>query len=209
MKKQVIFCVICLAVLVVMLFSVVASAEIFIGVKEGDSVEYNVTAIGNVPEEHDVDKAKIEVVDVEVNRIFIKLTSIFQDGSEETEDSILDLEMGHIGDAFIIPANLSEGDTFLKQTEGTITISGVEQKTYAGSERTVVTATTTYTEFYWDQTTGLLVEATSTYTDFTITTQAEKTNIWPTTTIGLDQIVTIVLLAMAVAVIFSVLLRRK
>lgn len=56
---------ICLAVLVGMLFSAVASAEIVVGVKQGDWIEYEVTVTGDVPEEHDVTWSKIEIISAE------------------------------------------------------------------------------------------------------------------------------------------------
>jgi hypothetical protein len=203
---------ICLTVLVGMHFSAVASAEIVVGVKPSDWIEYNVTFTGDIIEQHDVTWAKIEVLTVEGKTIDIKVTSIFSDGREETETLTLNLETGQIGDAFIIPANLDRGDTFLEQYEGTITISGVEEKTYMGAKRKVVYATTSQTTFYWDQSTGFLVEATSFYTDFTMVTNAEKTNMWQTQAFKLDPIVFIVLIVLvivAVSVIFLIYKMKK
>lgn len=200
---------ICLAVLVGVHFSAVALAQIVVGLQEGDLMEYQVTCIGDVPEKHDVDRATIEVVSVKGTTVDIKLTSIYSDETEETDHSTLNLETGQIGDAFIIPANLSEGDTFLEQTEGNITISGVEHKKYAGAKRAVVTATTTYTMFYWDQSTGFLVEATSTYSNFTITTKAEKTNIWETEPYEIDPIISIILIATVIGAVLTLFLRDK
>jgi hypothetical protein len=53
---------ICLAVLVGMLSSAVVSAEIVVGVKQGDWIEYKVNFTGDVPEEHDVTWGKIAVI---------------------------------------------------------------------------------------------------------------------------------------------------
>ncbi|MCK4884927.1 hypothetical protein KAS24_02540, partial [Candidatus Bathyarchaeota archaeon] len=61
-----------MAVLVGMLFLAIASAEIVAGVKQGDWIEYKVTCTGNVPEEHDVNGAKIEIVGVDEEKIDIK-----------------------------------------------------------------------------------------------------------------------------------------
>ena len=200
---------ICLAVLVGMLFSAVASAEIVVGVKQGDWIEYKVTFTGDVLEEHDVTWAKIEVIGVEGKKIDIEITSIYSDGREETATSTLNLETGQIGDAFIIPANLDTGDTFLEQYEGTITISGVEEKNYIGANRKVVYATTSQTMFYWDHSTGFLVEATSSYTDFTMTTKAEKTNMWQTQIFGIDPTVFIVLIVLVIVAVSAIFLIRK
>jgi len=200
---------ICLAVLVGMLFSAVASAEIVVGVKQGDWIEYKVTCTGNVPEEHNVNWGKIEIIAVEDKQIDIKIMSRHSDGREETATSTLNLETGQIGDAFIIPANLDNGDVFLEQHEGTITISGVEKRTYAGATRNVVYATTAKTMFYWDKSTGFLVEATSSYTDFTMTTKAEKTNMWQTQIFGIDPTVFIVLIVLVIVAVSAIFLIRK
>jgi len=202
---------ICLAVLVGMQFLAVASAEIIVGVKQGDWIEYGITITGEVPEEHNVDWGKIEVIAVEGKKIDIKITSRYVDGREETLTASLNLETGQIGDAFIIPANLGNGGTFREQHAGTMTISGVEERTYAGATRSVVYASTPITMFYWDQSTGVLVEATSSYPDFTLTTKAEKTNMWQTQIFGLDPIVFIVLIVLLTAVLLAlaIFLLRK
>jgi hypothetical protein len=201
--------IICLAVLVGANFSAVASAEIVTGVKPGDWVEYDVTFTGDIIERHDVTWARIEVLDVEGKTINIKVTSIFSDGREETENLTLNLETGQLGDSFIIPANLDKGDTFLEHYEGNITISGVEEKTYMGAKRKVVYATTSQTTFYWDQTTGFLVGATSDYTDFTLTTKAEKTNLWQTHAFVLDPLFSIVLIALVIVAVLAFWLKYK
>jgi hypothetical protein len=187
-------------------FSAVASAEIVVGVKPGDWIEYNVDFTGDIIEQHDVTWARIEVMGVEGKTIDIKVTSIFSDGREETETLTLNLETGQLGDSFIIPANLDKGDTFLEQYEGTMTISGVEEKTYMGAKRKVVYATTSQTTFYWDQSTGFLVGATSDYTDFTMTTKAEKTNMWQTQAFELNLITFIALIVLVIVVVLALVI---
>lgn len=188
-------------------FSAVASAEIGVRVKQGDWIEYNVTVTGDVPEEHDVTWGKIEIISIEGKKIDIKITSRYSNGTEETATSTLNLETGQIGDAFIIPANLDEGDTFLERHEGTITISGVEERTYAGATRRVVYASTSVTMFHWDQSTGVVVEATSSYPDFTLTTKAETTNMWQTQAFVLDPLFSIVLVVLVIVAVLAILLR--
>jgi hypothetical protein len=200
---------ICLAVLVGMLFSAVASAEIVVGVKHGDWIEYNVAVTGDIPEEHDVTWCKIEVTAVEEKTVYVDITSRYSDGREETVPSTLNLETGQIGDCFIIPANLGEGDTFLEENEGTITISGVEERTYAGATRSVVYASTSVTMFYWDRSTGFVVEATSSYPEFTLTTKAEATNMWQTQAFGIDPLFSIVIIVLVIVAVLAILLRYK
>ena len=199
---------ICLAVLVGMHFSAVASAEIIVGVKQGDWIEYKVTVTGNVPEQHNVTWSKIEIMAVEGKNIDIKITSRYSNGTEETATSTLNLETGQIGDAFIIPANLDKGDTF-RSSEGNITVSGVEERTYAGATRSVVYASTARTMFHWDQSTGFLVEATSSYPDFTLTTKVEKTNMWQTQIFGIDPFVFIVPIIAVIVAVSAIFLMRK
>lgn len=154
-----------------------AVAEITVGVKSGNWMEYAVRTTGNIPQEHDLNKAKIEITRIDGKKIHIDITSYFTDGIKETSSPILDLETGQIGDAFIIPANLNVGDTFLEQTQGTITISQNLEKNSAGATRNIITTTTSSTMYYWDKITGFLLEATLTYADFSINTKTEKTNI--------------------------------
>ena len=209
MTRKIALYLICLAVLVGMLFSATVSAEIVVGVEQGDWIEYKVTATGNVPEEHNVTWDKIEIISVEEKKIGIEITSRYSDGREETANSTLNLETGQIGDAFIIPANLDNNDTFLEQNEDSITISGVEKKTYVGANRKVVYANTSQTMFYWDRSTGFLVEATSSYPDFTLTTKAEKTNMWQTQIFRIDPFVFIVPIIAVIVAVSAIFLTRK
>ena len=209
MTNKFALCLIFLAAITNVQFFGVALAQTVVGVQEGDWIEYQVTCIGQVPEKHDVNSAKIEVTDVAGATVDIKLTSMYVSGAEETDEATLNLRTGQLGDAFIIPANLSEGNTFLEQTEGNITISREEQKTYAGAKRTVVTATTTYSTFYWDKATGFLVEATSTYTNFTITTKAQETNIWQTEPYTIDPIISIVVIAILIGAVSALFLKDR
>ena len=209
MNRKLVLLIVCLPVLIGILFSAVVSAEISVGVKQGDWIEYQVTTTGAVPEEHDVEGAKIEVIAVDEKKIDVKFTSIYSDGREETGTSTLNLETGQIGDAFIIPANLNAGDTFLEQTEGTITVSGVEERIFAGARRSVVYASTPQTMFYWDRSTGVLVEATSSYPDFSLSTKAEKTNMWQPQIFGLDPLVFIALIIVAIVAVLAIFLILK
>ena len=210
MMKKISLYMVCFVVFVGVLFlASVVIAEVSVGVKQGDWIEYNVTCTGDVPADHNVTWAKIEVTGVEGKKIDLAITSRFFDGHEETITATLNLETGEIGDGFIIPANLNAGDTFPEQVEGTITISRVEEKTYANAKRQVVAATTSYTVFYWDQTTGFLVEATTTYTSFGIASKAEKTNMWQSQTFGIDPIVSIVLVALVIVTVLAFFLKYK
>jgi hypothetical protein len=210
MTRKLALYMVCLAVLVSMSFSAVASAEVVVGVKPSDWIEYNVTFTGDVPVEHDVTWCKIEVTAVEGKNVYVDITSRYADGSEETVSSTVKLDTGQIGEAFIIPANSDKGDTF-SSYEGTISISGVEETSCACATRSVVYANTSETMFYWDRSTGFLVEANSSSSEFTMFTKAEKTNMWQPQIFGLDQTVFIALVAVVIVVVLAsaIFLTRK
>ena len=202
MMKKVSLYEICFLTFVALLFSAtIVYADVLVGVKKGDWVEYNVICNGNVPEDNNVTWAKIEVIGVDGNKVNVAITSRFFEGREEIVTSILNVETGEIGDGFIIPVNLSEGDTFVKQFDGTVTISGIEKRTYVNEKREVVTATTSSTEFYWDQRTGFLGEASSTYENFSIASKMEKTNLWQAETFELNSYTVIVFVVLVIVIL--------
>ena len=210
MMKKVSLYEICFLTFVALLFlATIVYADVLVGVKKGDWVEYNVICNGVVPEDHNVTWAKIEVIGVDGNKVNIAITSRYFDGREETVTSILNIETGEIGDGFIIPANFSEDDTFMKQFDGTVRISRVEKRTYANEKRDVVTATTSSTEFYWDQHTGFLVEASSTYENFSIASKMEKTNLWEAEQFGLNSITVIVFVGLVIVILLAFFLKVK
>jgi hypothetical protein len=213
-----------LLIVLIVIVPVAISAEISVGVKQGDWIEYQVTFTGTPAEEHNVVWAKMEISAVQGKSINLDMTVNFSDGTQKPETSTLNLEAGQLGDDFIIPANLNAGDTFYDKTEGNIMISGAEERTYAGATRTVVYANTSQTKFYWDKSTGILVEATSSYTEpeYTMHTTADKTNMWQAQTdntnglqtqiFGLDSTLFYALIIVAVAIIATIIffvIRKK
>jgi hypothetical protein len=190
------------------------SAEISVGVKEGDWIEYQVNFTGNPPESHDVTWARMEIVSVQGPSINLNVTTEFSNETLLNEMVALNLETGQLGDDFIIPANLNSGSTFFDKRTGNITIAGVEEKSSAGVTRTVVYASTAETTFYWDRATGILVAANSSFTDefnYTMNTKTEKTNMWQPQLLGLDPTVfyAIVIAAVAISVIIAFLVIRR
>lgn len=189
------------------------SAEIFVGVKQGDWIEYQVTFTGTPDLGHDVTWARMEIVDVQGKDISLAITTKFYNGTLLNETITLNLETGQLGDDFIIPANLKSGDTFFDKRQGNITISGVEERTYAGATRTIVSGATSQTTYYWDKATGVLVEGNSSFTDFTMNTKVDKTNMWQAQVFGLESTVFYALVIAAVAIlvviVFFVIRRKK
>jgi hypothetical protein len=177
------------------------SSEISVGVKQGDWIEYQVTFTGTPDPGHDVTWAIMEVVDVQGKSINLAIKTRFSNGTLLNETITLNLETGQLGDDFIIPANLNSGDTFFDKRQGNITISGVEERTYAGATRTIVKGTAQQTTYYWDRATGVLVEGTSSFPDFTMHTKVDKTNMWQSQMFGLDPTVFYALVIAVVAIL--------
>lgn len=202
-----------LLIVLAVLAPVAISAEISVGVKQGDWIEYQVTFTGTPDPGHDVTWARMEVVEVQGKSINLAISTEFSNGTLLNETITLNLEAGQLGDDFIIPANLNSGDTFFDKRQGNITISGVEERAYAGATRTVVNGTAQQTTYYWDRATGVLVEGISAFTNFTMHTQVDKTNLWQARIFGLDSTVFYALVigvtVIIVAVIAFFVVRRK
>ena len=69
------------------------------------------------------------------------MTTLFNNGTYLYEQHNLNLQTGHLGDEFFIPANLSPGDSFYDARAGNVTILSSQEKTYVGAKRTVLTGT--------------------------------------------------------------------
>lgn len=180
-------------------------AEVSVGVKTGDWIEYQVEYTGTPPEGHAVTWARMEIMSVQGKSVSVEITVEYSNGTQEKMTITLNLEAGQLGDDFIVPANLNSGDFFFDKNVGNITISSVEEKTCAGATRTVTHATTSETTYYWDKATGVLVEGNSQFPEYTMNTIVDKTNIWQPQLFGLDPAVFYVLVIGAVALIVVVL----
>jgi hypothetical protein len=190
-----------------------ASADLLVGVKENSWIEYQVALTGLPPPDHEVVWARMEIKSVQGKIINLNVTTKLNNGTSLHDNVILNLETGQLGDNFIIPANLTTGDTFLDQYHGNITISGVEKRSYAGAKRTVVYASTTHSIYYWDKLTGVLVEGISEFSEYSIHSITEKTNIWQPEIFDLEPIVFFIVLLIATILIIAALaflrLRKK
>ena len=193
------------------------SADILVGVKAGDWVHYNVDyyALGNPPSLPYLIWYKIEVLSVQGTTVTFDFTRKFSDGRLETDTLAEDLETG-VYELLIIPANLSNGDMFDHELYGYVTISEVEEKTYAWAKRTVVKTTVSNMSFNWDKTTGVLAEMLSynEYLEAYIYVEMFETNIWQSEfSLTIDPpllyILIILTVAIVVAVVFFVIRRSK
>jgi hypothetical protein len=184
-----------------------ASAQVSVGVHNGDWIEYNVTSTGAPNQGHDVQWARMEVTDVQSPNINVTITSQFTDGSNETITSTLNLETGHLIDDFIIPSGLKVGDSFPEENYGNVTITGSEVRTFAGASRTVLTATMGNSSYVWDQETGVSLEGNTTTTDYAIYSVASATNMWlPTPTQAGSATSSAIMTVTSVLIIFGLII---
>ena len=202
-----------IALILVLSLSLPVFADLSVGVKKGDWIEYSVTYTGSPTQDHALNWARIEVTDVQGTVIYVSITSRYPNGTSEVFNSTLNLKTGQLIDDFIIPANLKTGDIFLDQNQGNITISRTEQLIYAGATRTVVFASTSHNTYVWDQATGVSLEGTSKQPDYSMHTIVEDTNMWQPSE-GLDMTVLVLvaiatMVALFVLVLVGVWLRKK
>jgi hypothetical protein len=207
-----------LLLLIVTALPLTVLAQISVGVKQNDWAEYNVSSTGEPMPDHDAEWARMEIDGVEGARVNVTFSSLLTDGTVVNATENLDFESGRLIDYFVIPAGLEKGESFYSMADGNVTIEDSEARTYAGASRTVISGTTVVsgtgaeTLWFWDQATGVLVEARSVYPDFTLNTVIDKTDLWEPQIFGLDPVVFYGLVIVAVVVIGIVVVfavRRK
>jgi hypothetical protein len=189
-----------------------------VGIKAGDwmRVEYTNTALpAGLPYP---EWLKFEFLSVEGTNATTRVTMHKSDGTEQSDTVPVDLKTGG-GEAFglsefVIPANLTIGDSIYIIGYGDVVIEGETTRTYAGARRTVVYASfsqwTSFYEFqfnyYWDKLTGVIVEASITFPGGTVTAKVIETNIWEATTIWMQWwlwvIIAAVIVTLALAVVY-------
>jgi hypothetical protein len=207
MRRTFLLAIVTVSILLSFILVASASALVSVGVYNGDWIEYNVTADGAPNQGHDVQWARMEVTDVQNPNINVTITSQFTNGSNETINSTLNLETGHLIDDFIIPAGLKVGDSFPDENYGNVTITGSEVRTFAGASRTVLTANMGNSSYVWDQETGVSVEGNTTTADYTIYSVASATNMWmPTPTQVGSATSSAIMTIIAVLIIFALII---
>ena len=191
-----------------------AMPEVSVGVKEGDWIEYEVTTGGNPPEQHNVKRARMEIVDVQGPEVKANVITEASNGTISSLIMPLNLEKGEIGAWFIIPSNLNVGDTFYDiNLDRNVTIEGQEQLEYAGALRTVTNATTSERIKRWDKATGVFVMSIDTLPGFSVNATATKTNMWSSQILGLEPEIlwaSIIIVGSVIIVIaIALILRRR
>jgi hypothetical protein len=192
------------AISVILILALTSSvlADLSVGVKKGDWIEYSITYTGSPSQGHDINWARMEITEVKGSSISVSITSKYSNGTTEIFNSTLNLQTGKLIDDFIIPANLIAGDSFLDQNIGNITISHAEEHVYADATRTVLYAYTNQNSYVWDKVTGVSVEGTSQQPDYSMHTIVSDTNLWQSAQ-GLNQPI-LVLIAFTIVIAFVV-----
>ena len=177
-------------------------AQISVGVKAGDWLEYGLSYSGSPPDFYPA-WIRIDVTNVEGTRVTADLSGEQLDGTSVSNSGTYDLETGVI-DLLLIPAGLDVGNRFYHKDYGNITITNAEENIYANSKRAVIFSTVQQVSMHWDKETGILVQADQSTDDFTQQIVIEKTNIWQSETFGIDFTILFVL-TIAIVVILVIL----
>lgn len=135
------------------------NANVTVGVKAGDWMEYNVTYVGNgdPPEEY-AKWFKFQITDVQGTSITGKMTYEMLNGTSTISIHTYDLKTGVL-QLLVVPAGLTYADVFYHEDYGNITIAGTEEDTYAGGTRTAFYATFNEIKVYWDKPTGIFLKS--------------------------------------------------
>ena len=185
-----------------------AFAQVNVGLKEGDWVEYTATYTGNPPDTYP-ETARVEVQTIQGTVITVEIERDLLNGTQTSKTETFDLENG-APDLLIIPSNLGEDDEVIHEDIGKVVIESVENYNFKGTTRELVYAYVLNTEFSWDRSTGILVEAIQTTDTFTQTLLAVDTNIVQTQASGLDPLLIYgIVIAVIIIIIVVVLLVLK
>jgi len=200
--------------------AVSAPPEVRVGVKAGDWIKVEYTISGWPSGQPYPEWLKVEFLSVEGTNATVRVTMHMSDGTEQNATAPVIIGAGG-GEAFglsgfVIPANLTIGDTVYITGYGNVTIEGEATRTYAGASRTVVHASFsqygTQLTYYWDKQTGVMVEASVTSGGMTGTAKATETNMWEVAPSGLliepTYILAIIIIIIAAATI-AIIVRRK
>jgi hypothetical protein len=143
----------------------------------------------------------MEILSISGHSIVVSMTSRFSDNTTDVSEATLNFDTGDLIDNFIIPANLTAGQTFLDKNLGNITIDRTEQRTYAGATRTVCITSTSTNTYVWDQATGISVEGISQTQEYFIHSIVSETNLWQPSSSGLNPASVLMLTGLFVIVI--------
>ena len=168
----------------------VSAADYTLGVEAGDWVRYEATSswdgTGTEPEWARYDWLRMEVQSVTGTDVAVLFSTHYKDGTEENSTLSWSVRTG--GEMWIISADLEKGDPIAVGANWII--NDTITRTYAGASRSVnflnisqaVEDAKSTTVFYWDQTTGVLLEVSSNKTspteNWTLRYRAVETSLW-------------------------------
>ncbi len=176
-------------------FSIITSLgkpldEPSIGVKEGNWMEYNVKITGNPPAVHrNVTWMRIDVLSVQGDAFPVNLTVRYANGTMTSSIWKFNFTAGNVGGWIIIPANLGPEESFydaFSKADKNIAILGQEQKTILGANRALTYANDSYRNKVWDKTTGVFVQSTEIFRNWSSYVTAINTNMWSPQILGLN-----------------------
>jgi hypothetical protein len=177
------------------LFSVVV-ADYFTVVKAGDWADYKVEYTSDVPmrTSRNITQTRIDIIDADNGFIMLNLSKQYVNGTSLVKEILINQYSGSFGYDVVlplpvVPTNLNVGDEIYDEYQGCLTISGEQQMSFGGAERNVILGYGQNTTYYWDKQTGVLVNATSTITRYTVKASLVSTNIWQPKMLGLASVV--------------------
>ena len=187
-----------------------------VGIKVGDWVKLEYTFTGWPAGQTYPEWLKLEFLNIEGTIATVRFTQHVSDGTEQSDtapvDIVSNIEAPLLA-GIVISANRTTGDSVYIAGYGNVTIEDEATKTYAGGNRTVVYVSFSHNEaqvtYYWDKLTGVMVELSSTYPDFTATAKAAETNMWETTTSRMPWWPWIIVAVVAVGLVIFFLHRRR
>ncbi len=175
--------------LIILMFSAmrVSAPAYTVGVKAGDWAGYgdisfewasNMPGYEEPPMEMNMSWMDMEILDVSDSNITFRSTTIYKNGTEQTDIMWGDIATGEGNISYgIIPSNLGPGDlipanfTWGPEVSFRISINGTVTRSYAGANREVNYVNVTYpiiydsmqfgamnVSLYWDKTTGITCE---------------------------------------------------
>lgn len=187
-----------------------------VGIKAGDWIKVGYTFTGWPADQPYPEWLKLEFLSVEGTIATVRATLHMSDGNEPSNTAPVDVVSGSEVPGIsggVISANLTAGDSVCITGYGNVTIEGEATRTYAGASRTVVYASfspdTVQFTYYWDKLTGVVVEASGTYPDFTATAKATETNMWEATTFRMPWWPWIIVAVVAVGLVIFFVRRRR
>ena len=185
------------------------------GVKKGDWIQYNVDITGTPPPIHDVTWMRMVILQIQGAAFQANITVRFVNGTLYSSIWKFNFTEGNEEGWIIIPSNLGPGETFYDFSKpANIAIQGQEQKTVVGASRTVTYANDSFGVKKWDKATGVFIQSSENFGNWSAYVSAIATNMWSPQILGLDQtafftVITVVIVAAVVIITLAIAIRHR